>query len=291
MQAFRARRALVAGAVLLGFCACSSIRISYNYLDWIIGWHLDDYLCLTSAQQHWYEQRLATLLQWHRSGQLVRYSRFAARLEADMRRPLNAALLQEHAGTLWGFWHDITARAAPDCAGLLLQLDRQQRRDMYATLEEKQREYQKRYAEETEAQRRRRQCRLAAKVFDRFVGHLTGGQRVILEQWASELVPLRDLWLENRRTWQDRLQKVLESPTPEAEKRAHVERLFARPEYLRSPAYTRALHRNESVTINMVINVHAGLLPGQRRHLQDTLKRLQQDFFALARTGTTAPSR
>lgn len=290
MQTVRARITFVIGAVLLGLCACSSIRVSYNYLDWIIGWQLDDYLSLNSPQQHWYEGRLEALLQWHRGTQLLRYRRFAARLQKDLRRPLNEALLQAHASTLRGFWHDIATRMAPDCAGLLLQLDRQQRQDLYAALEEKQQEHQRRYAEETEVQRRRRHCRLAAKVLDRFVGHLTGGQRVILEQWASELVPLQDLWLENRRTWLAWLQEVLEGPAPGAEKRARLERLFARPEQLRSPAYSRALSHNEAVTHDMVIKVQASLLPGQRRHLQDTLTRLQQDFSALARSGTAVPS-
>ena len=59
------------------------------------------------------------------------------------------AMLQERSDRLKQFWNDIMVRAAPDCAGLLLLLDRDQRRSFYAALEKKQKELEKKHLNET----------------------------------------------------------------------------------------------------------------------------------------------
>ncbi len=274
---------VLAALALCVLCSCSNTRLAYNYLDWIISWYLDDYLSLNSRQDAFYEQRLKALLQWHRKNQLVRYSLFAEQLQHDIRGPLNATLLQERSESLRQFWRTIIERAAPDCAELLLMLDRNQRLALYAAGSKKQNELEVKHRGETAARRKARHFDQAEKPLKRFIGKFTDIQEVILERWAVALVPLESLWLENRRTWQRSLQEVLEGNEPEAEKKRLLELLFVEPEHLWTPAYRHALNQNEKATFSMLADLLGTLTEKQQRHMHAALETLKEDCIALSK--------
>lgn len=264
-------------------CGCSSMRLTYNYLDWIIGWYLDDFLELNSRQDDFYEERLDALMEWHRREELVRYSRFIEQIQQDLREPLSAALLQERYETLKQFFRDIMEQAAPDCAELLLWLDEEQRAAFYDAAAQTQKKYEEKYLNETAQERSRRHCRQAEKALKRFVGGLNGGQKALLERWAGGLVPLQRLWLENRSAWQARLRDVLEADCAEPEKQKMLRPLFVEPEHLWAPDYRDAVAQNEAATLAMLAGLHTSLTEKQQEHLHRALERLKKDFIVLAK--------
>lgn len=274
---------LLAGLALAAALGCSSTRLTYNYLDWIIDWYLDDYLSLNRQQEELYRQRLDGLLRWHRSDQLERYVRFLGRLQQDLRGAPAEAVLQKRYAELTGFWRDLMERAAPDCAEVLLSLDPGQRRDLYGAAEKKQRKLEGRHRGETAAGRSRRLCDRAEKTIGRFTENLTRSQKARLARWADALTPVRPLWLANRRAWLAGLQAVLEEKETEARKRERLRRLFVEPESLWSPAYRRAMQQNEAATITMLAGLLAELTDRQRRHVQEVLESLRRDCLHLSR--------
>ena len=276
-------KTLVACLAVCLIFSCSSTRLTYTYLDWIIDWYLDGYLSLNRQQDALYKHRLAALLRWHRTDQLVRYSAYIARLQQDLNGPLTALVLQERYADIKQFWRAIMERAAPDCAELLLLLDQDQRRTFYAAAAKKQQELEGKYGDEAAAQRNQRQREQAAKAIERFTGVLTEPQNVLLARWSEALMPVQPLWLENRRDWQRSLRAVLEETDPDAEKRGKLCRLFVEPEYLWTPAYRLAVQRNEAATVAMLADLQATLTEKQRQHLNAALEKLQTDFISLSR--------
>lgn len=274
---------LLAGLALAAALGCSTTRLTYNYLDWIIDWYLDDYLSLNRHQEELYRQRLEALLRWHRSAQLARYSRFIGRLQQDLRGSPDEAVLRERYAELTEFWRALTERAAPDCAAVLLSLDRAQRRNLYGAAEKKQRELEGRHRGETAADRSRRVRERAEKTIERFTGGLTRSQKARLARWAGGLAPVRPLWLENRRAWLAGLQAVLEGKDAAGRRREGLRRLFVEPEHLWSPAYRRAVRKNEAATITMLAGLLATLTDRQRRHAQERLESLRGDLLHLSR--------
>jgi hypothetical protein len=276
------KNALLVLALCL-LCSCSNTRLAYNYMDWIITWYLDDYLSLNSQQDAFYKQRLKDLLQWHRKNQLVLYSNFADQLQQDMRRPLTPVLLHERSESLKQFWQTIMERAAPDCAGLLLLLDRDQRRTFYAAVEKKQKELEVKHYGESPARRKERHMEQAEKPLNRFVGRLTGPQKIVLERWSDSLVPLESLWLQNRFIWQKHLQAVLDGDEPEEKKRRLLERLFIEPENLWTPAYRHVIDQNEKSTLAMLVDLLGTLTEKQQQHMQAALETLKEDCISLSK--------
>jgi hypothetical protein len=273
----------IVALLLFLLCACTNTRLAYNYLDWIVTWYLNDYLNLNSRQDAIYKQRLHVLLRWHRTDELLRYSRFIEQLQQDLHGPLSVVILRERSDSLKLFWNDLMVRAAPECAGVLLLLDRDQRRDFYAVLSKKQQQLEKKQLNETPSRRKARHFDQAEKPFKRLFGRLTEAQKAVLNQWAEDLVPLQNLWLDNRRTWKINMQEVLEGSYAEAEKCKLLERLFVEPEYLWKPAYRQAINQNESSTFDMLAKLLASLTEKQKKHAHTFLENLKNDCITLSK--------
>ncbi len=275
-------RNLVGVFVLSCLFACSSTRLAYNYLDWVISWYLDDYIQLNKEQDDYYDRQLDELLQWHRSDQLPRYVRFVDEMMLHINKPVHTDMLLERKNTMREFIRVFIARAAPDCIKLLLWLDPEQRQAFYGAGAEKQQQFEEKYQDEPEIDRSKRLYKRMEKLLKRFIGRLTDGQELIVQRWADSLIGVQQLWLENRRIWLSTLQTVLEGSGTDTEKERRLYQLLVEPESLWSTAYLAAVQQNEILTLDMFSDIHNSMTEKQRKHLHASLSRLKKDFERLA---------
>ena len=268
--------------VLSCLFACSSTRLAYNYLDWVIGWYLDDYIQLNKEQDDYYDHQLEELLQWHRSDQLPRYVRFVDEMMLHVDRQVHTDMLLERKNTMREFIRVFMVRAAPDCIKLLLWLDPEQRQAFYAAGAEKQKHFEKKYLDEPEIESKKRLYKQMKKILKRFIGRLTDEQENIVQRWADSLIRVQHLWLENRRIWLSTLQTVLEGSDKDTEKKRRLYQLLVEPESLWSTAYSRAVRQNEIRTLDMFSDIHNSMIEKQKKYLHGSLSRLKKDFERLA---------
>jgi hypothetical protein len=273
---------LIGVFVLSCLFACSSTRLAYNYLDWVISWYLDDYIQLNKEQDDYYDRQLDELLQWHRSDQLPRYVRFVDEMMLHINKPVHTDMLLERKNTMREFIRVFIARAAPDCIKLLLWLDPDQREAFYAAGAEKQQQFEEKYQDEPEIDRSKRLYKQMKKVLKRLIGRLTDEQEHIVKRWADSLIGVQHLWLENRRIWLSTLQTVLEGSDTDTEKKRRLYQLLVEPEALWSTAYSRAVRQNEIRTLEMFSDIHNSMIEKQRKHLNASLSKLKKDFERLA---------
>ena len=273
---------LIGVFVLSCLFACSSTRLAYNYLDWVISWYLDDYIQLNKEQDDYYDRQLDELLQWHRSDQLPRYVRFVDEMMLHINKPVHTDMLLERKNTMREFIRVFIARAAPDCIKLLLWLDPEQREVFYAAGAEKQLQFEEKYQDEPKIDRSKRLYKQMKKILKRFIGRLTDEQEHIVKRWADSLIGIQHLWLENRRIWLIKLQTVLEGSDTDTEKKRRLYELLVEPESLWSSAYSRAVRQNEIRTLDMFSDIHNSMIEKQKKHLHDSLSKLKKDFERLA---------
>ena len=268
--------------VLSCLFACSSTRLAYNYLDWVIGWYLDDYIQLNKEQDDYYDRQLEELLQWHRSDQLPHYVRFVDEMMLHINKPVHTDMLLDRKNTMREFIRVFIARAAPDCIKLLLWLDADQRQAFYAAGAEKQQQFEEKYQDEPEIDRSKRLYKQMKKILNRFIGRLKDEQEHIVKRWADSLIGVQHLWLENRRIWLSTLQTVLEGSDTDTEKKRRLYQLLVEPESLWSTAYSRAVRQNEIRTLCMFSDIHNSMTEKQKKHLHVSLSKLKKDFERLA---------
>jgi len=273
---------LIVALMLSCLFACSSNRLVYNYLDWVITWYIDDYVKLSSQQDDYFNRQLDELLYWHRSDQLLRYAHFVDEVISQINQPVNIEMLQERKKTLRDFMRVLMNRAAPDGIKLLLWLNPDQQQDFYAAGAKKQKRFEKKYLNEPDKDRNKRLYSRMEKLFKRFIGGLTDDQERMVKQWTDDLIPVTSLWLENRSKVMSTFQTVLESSDADAEKYKRLYQLLVEPESLWSAEYRQAIQHNEIITLKMFIEIHGSLTEKQKKHLDDMLLKLKKDFEHLA---------
>ena len=120
----------------------------YPHLDWLVPWHVDDYISLNSDQSSMLKSRLMQQLDWHCRTQLAVYAESLRDLTADFENsnpPVTYAVLQSHYDRLMEHWKDLMRQIAPDVSDILLTATDEQIRELFSNLEKQNRELKIKY--------------------------------------------------------------------------------------------------------------------------------------------------
>ena len=272
-------RCLLLSLVLgLSLTACSRIALVYDNLDWLIPWRLDSYLNLDREQRTWLEPRLQAHLQWHCSRELPRYLDWLQRTRTllEQAEPSPAALdarLDEIEAALARIGHEIT----PTAIALLQNLDDEQVAELFAELEQKNREAREKFLEPPLAtQIEERQQRLQERLRP-WLGRLNERQEIHLEEWATRLAEHSRLWLDNRERWQAQLRAALDMRGSPAFA-ARLGHLLQEPQAYYRAQYRAAYEHARQATATLFSQLLASADAEQRRRLTQRLDALHDDF-------------
>ncbi len=197
--------ALLYLAILVG---CSN-TFMYNRLDWLIPWHVGDYVDLNRAQNSEFKVQLRVLLDWHRNDELESYIRILDRIERDLEQPVDTGTVQIWANFLLIAWQRIENRILPIALGLGDELSEAQMADFIEALWDKQADHEKEYLSRSEAEYADDLFESLQDNLSEFLGRLSPQQKDILFVSAGSLQRFDHAWLEDRRAWLIRLQELL----------------------------------------------------------------------------------
>jgi hypothetical protein len=282
IRASRLLLVLLLGATLL---ACSSL--SYRAADIWLRWQLNGLVSLERAQEGELEQRLSSVLDWHRREQLPRYRQWLETVRGELAQPaLAPEQWQLRSDELGAFWLDAMAHLQPEALALLGDLSDEQVAELVASLREQQAEavdkWSRYSADELQARRQKRMERQ----LKRWVGRLDDTQRSLVAQWAVQLGDSRGERIEQRRLWLDDFEAALQRRGEREWFDAELEALMLRPEQRWHAAYREAVGRNSRVTIELLQALHASLSDRQRQHLDKRIGIWIDRFERLAATSS-----
>ncbi|MGF1529609.1 MAG: DUF6279 family lipoprotein [Candidatus Competibacterales bacterium] len=273
---------LALGLALILVTSGCLVRWTYNQLDWLIPWYLDDYVDFTGTQRDLLDQRLGAMLQWHRYTQLPVYAQWledATEALADgLERQELLAIEARGRNLLDAF----TNRILPDFAELLGRLDDAQVQGLLAKIEADNREFHReRVTLDLEARRRDRIQR-AEEQLRRWTGDSTPAQRARLRAWSESAPALApELW-HYREDWRAYLAGLLAERRDRSALRAGLTTLLLEPDDLRRPAYRRQRELGRLALVELALDLDALLSSRQRQHLLGRLESYALDFRRLA---------
>lgn len=265
--------------LLLTLAGCST-RFFYNRLDFLVPWHLRDYVSLEREQRALLDRELAGFLDWHRQQELPRYHQ----LLAQARERLDDGFTQEDAAFLTGEAQRALDRLQWRSLEWMLPLGQsltdEQILEFIASLREQQSEYQEKYLERDEQQYRDDACERLDDNVRRFLGRLEQAQKERLHRACGELIRSDHLWLASRAAWIEELEGLLLQREPGWQQRLR-DSLASRDERL-PEGYREAWTHNLGVLQLAVVEVIARRSERQDQHLARELGRLQADLVALS---------
>ena len=278
LLAFRIHIYLV---VLLLLPGCG-VKTLYNNLDTLIPWYVDDMVTLDEKQQAELERRLADVIAWHRSTQLQEYSAFMRKTSAQVKDGVTAQELDEAFSEAEKSWHLLIGKVAPELVDILLTASEEQKQELFANIEKQNEEFKEDYLDLTEEQRRKDRVKAIQKNFRRWLGSLNDEQKKIIEQYASNFIPIHnDRWL-FRLKWQNEFRKLMFDDPSKPEVREELEKLFVGMQDMYPEDYKNKRRVNIKLIKEMILKMNGSITKEQFEHLFERIESYAATFEELA---------
>ena len=269
---------------------CSTLQLSYNQADLLLGWRADRYFDFESAQKRDFHQRLERLLAWHRREQLPEYARF---IQGAVTRARDGVSRED---TLWliggmkNHYRSIVDRGINDAAELLATLNAEQlpalqkqwAKDNHRFIEEHELE------SSVERRKRARLKRTLGQISD-WTGNLSRAQEQQIEQLIEAIPLFEHLRYQDRLRRQIEFSELLKLRTQRQEFQPRLHHWLLEWERGRSAEYERVAAEAQERRIDFFITLEKLLTPAQRERALKRLEGFGNDFKTLGdRAAATA---
>jgi hypothetical protein len=268
--------------ISLGLGGCSSTRLLYNQLDWLMVWYLDDYFDLDSDQKDELRTIVDANIEWHRATQLPRYAAFLREMELQAQMPATVATTEQNYWRTVDYWDDFMQHIVPSAYQFLILLTDEQIVELFERLEESNQELYEEYSGQNPEEREANRNRVTIKMVQRFTGKLNDDQKQFIAESLAGMEDASEDWVTNRREWQKQYRQLLESKPPTEEYLAELERLFATPRSADSPEYQERIDHNLQLSFEMISTLQNDLSDKQRARLRKRLTNIAEDFETLS---------
>jgi hypothetical protein len=269
--------ALLLGLSLL-LSACSRFGLAYRNLDWLLPWRLNDYLALDREQQTWLRPRLQAHLDWHCGVELPRYLDWLQRTRRllDQPRP-DARQLAAQFSEADAALQRIAVQITPTAVELLQGLNPKQVAELYAALDEDNREDREDFLDPPLALQISERAERMEQRLRPWLGRLNAEQRARIAHWAREMGGQHRLWLDNRLRWQTELRAALEARRS-ADFPARLTRLLQERENFYDTSYPERYRRSRQALAELFSELLGSADARQRERLRQRLHNLGRDL-------------
>ena len=265
---------LIAALLLTLLAAGCTMSFTYNHLDWLIPWYVDDYVDLSRQQRQLLQGQLGPVLQWHREEELERYLELLDRIEADLAGEVTTAQVLSWADEIIA----AAERVEENMVSVALQfgatLSDEQLAEFMESVWEEHREYEEEFLGRTDVEYIEETKDNLEEFLERFTGRLNDEQDAVLLRAAESLQRFDGVWLEDHEQWLNTLGPLLQRKPgwEDAVREAYANRTLRR-----SQQYEELLEYNMNVVSQAIADVLNRLNDKQRKHLDDEI----EDFRSL----------
>lgn len=265
-------RKLIAVVLLTLLVAGCTMSFTYNHLDWLIPWYVDDYVDLSRQQRQLLQVQLGPVLQWHREEELERYLELLDQIEADLAGEVTAAQVRSWADEIIA----AAERVEENMVSVALQfgatLSDEQLAEFMESVWEEHREYEEDFLDRTDEEYVEENAENLQELLERFTGRLNDEQEAILLQAAESLRRFDAIWVEDHEKWLNTLGPLLQRKPgwEDAIREAYANRTRQR-----TPQYTELLEYNIGVVSQAIADVLNRLDDRQAMHLDNEIEDLR----------------
>lgn len=276
----KAARPLLAALALL-LASCSTTKLVYNRLDWLVSWEIDKYVELEGRSKLLFQSAFAELWHWHRSTQLAAYAKDLREIANAAQGPVDEAQLRGwldradvHAERLFG-------EALPPIAQLLQALDDTQVAGMLERMAEQREEEMEDEAELRPEKALERRVRAVTRGLRRWLGAASEEQKALVREWAATRRDDPAVWKRYGADWARAFEQALAARTdPGFEGR--LRKLFTEAELPDAAAVDELNSHNRNAFVGFLVRLAPTLDARQRRRFHGALNALAEDLEELA---------
>ena len=270
---------LIAIIFLLGGC---STKFTYNNLDWLIHWYIDDYVSLSSRQEERFDEYFSSWQDWHRNEELSRYIDHLRALKSDLQsETLVAAQIESHLNNSRQHWERLRDHISPALVDLAEELEDEQIEELFEELNEQNEEVLEELTEFNEkSEKEQTEARLEdiEEGVSEFVGRLNDNQKAIIKRYSGDFSSTRALWITYRQEFQQAARNMLATRKDNPQFREEFLALLTHPDKFRSNAYVTLREQNTKTYSRMAEELFYQLTDKQKHKLISKIDDMIADF-------------
>jgi hypothetical protein len=278
----KALRALLAVLIISVSVSGCTVKLTYNFLDWVLYWELKDYVKFTRDQRLLVKDEISQLIDWHRSEELPQYADELEKLSAGLVTGLTVEQLAESYNNLRHSWQRIVIKTLPATVDIISNLNDQQVNDFLEMLIEKEGDDAKKIEKGTHVRTVKKREAYVSKKIVEVIGPLNEAQKALIAQWAQRMKPTKEFSLVQAIEWRTKMQTVLAERHDEQQLQKNLMVLFANPDQLRSASYRRVIDKNKHLVMQLLLDLNQTLTHQQRSKLVKKLNGYIEDFRDLS---------
>lgn len=267
----------------LALLSCSSVRIGYNYADWIIPWYLNSYFDLNSNQKTWVSARLDNLLNWHRKEELPKYVQHLDEINKKASDGISSNEIDWGYQLVMDLFNETSTKLLPDVTDFLWQLTPDQINNLEKKLGLNRAEQDKENQKKTPAERKEERLNKTVESIEEWTGKLTDSQKSFVKQRVAQLPETSPY---NRRE-RDRRNTEFISLLRDKKDKATFQNSFgewwSKPQVGREVQYVEIIEIRTEKIKELVFETDKLLSSDQRKRALNRLNDFRSDFASLSK--------
>lgn len=269
----------------LGLSGCG-VRILYTQLDWLVPWHLRDYISLDGPQKDALETLLAERLDWHCRTQLPRYAEWLRQVESDLRSDqIGVEWVSERAEEAGAFWTALMRELSVDGSVILSRATDAQLQELFTNFDARNREQLERYVNRPDQVLVQERTDRMEQRLRRWFGPMNAQQRALIQSWSEDLGLFANHWLQSRARWQAHFRDAVGEYRARPEILQPVlEEILVHPEKTWSPEYAHLVAQQRQTLWVLLADLYESSTQRQRTRLVTRIGNLARDFERLSCT-------
>ena len=261
---------------------CSTLKVSYRFLDNAIRWKINDYVSLTSAQGAALNRDINKFHHWHQSTQLPIYADFTAKKAVQFEQ---ATLSPQDFSKIYDEFFDLAMDSldelVPVITTMLFSLEEQQIPQVIKNVErEMTKHLREDFARTPQQQLAKRQGRMIKRIA-KMTGRLSRAQANLITDWAKATLSDKKLREQRQKRLLDTVSKQLNNRTNQAQFNRNLLAQFKNQERFASAAEKQSYQQRKQLTVRLMSDLFNSLTPLQKQNLIASIKKYQFDFLSL----------
>jgi hypothetical protein len=258
-------RSIFVVSLIVIISACS-FKTLYNRLDYLVPSYVEGMVSLDDVLEEKLEQRTNVLLNWHRNTQLKQYADLLRIFQQDLGSPLTEERVLQHMNSMETLWLSLEAKLNQEMADLLPMLDRQQREELFESIEEKNEDFYDDYVDLDEQDRIEQYTDTTLDTYESWLGELTEKQEQAVADAVLRITSNAALRLQQRKLWQQNIRQILESEAGRESKSEQLLLFFDSFKINQQPELAAATEANKEIFASLTADVFQHLTAEQKAY-------------------------
>ena len=266
-------------SLMLSSC---SMRFTYNQLDWLLPWYIDDYVSVDAHQKPKLNHQINQFLSWHRSQQLPAYASFVKKLKSSIQSSPSKQQIETLLYELEDLIDALYLGVGQHFVRMLTSLSTEQKEEFLHNLTEKNIDYAEDYVNVGESAARKMGLEKITDIYSDWLGELTSDQTKMIQRFAQRTQWMAPDFLHAKQKRTEAMRRVLFQAEGIDQNQDDLLTLFANRKVFWNNRLQQKFNENRTLLEEHLKQIFASLTPQQTKHLLDKLSEYRQDFLELS---------